>query len=157
MAFFIGILCTLVLLCCGVHWTTRAGSDSRQSCSEFNKFQRTYITVYLFATASDWLQGPHVYVLYESYELTSKQIGELFVGGFASSMVFGTFIGSLADRCGRRLNCFLYALLYGIACFTKHFSNYKVLMAGRVLAGIATSILFSAFESWAICEHSSVS
>ena len=48
--------------------------------------------------ASDWLQGPHVYALYESYALTSKQIGELFVGGFASSMIFGTFIGSLADK-----------------------------------------------------------
>ena len=39
-----------------------------------------------------------MYALYENYGLTSKQIGELFVGGFASSMIFGTFIGSLADK-----------------------------------------------------------
>ena len=29
-------------------------------------------------------------------------------------------------------------------------------MMGRVCAGIATSILFSAFESWAICQHDNV-
>jgi undecaprenyl pyrophosphate phosphatase UppP len=52
---------------------------------------------FVFLLAADWLQGAHVYVLYQSYNLTSRQIGELFVGGFASSMVFGTFIGSLAD------------------------------------------------------------
>ena len=48
--------------------------------------------------AADWLQGPHVYVLYQSYKLTSKEIGQLFVGGFGSSMIFGTFIGFLADK-----------------------------------------------------------
>ena len=26
-------------------------------------------------------------------------------------------------------------------------------MLGRVLGGVATSLLFSAFESWLICEH----
>ncbi|KAL0358854.1 UNVERIFIED_CONTAM: Molybdate-anion transporter [Sesamum angustifolium] len=33
------------------------------------------------------------------------------------------------------------------------FSQYKVLMIGRVLGGIATSLLFSAFESWLVAEH----
>ncbi|XP_028407733.1 molybdate-anion transporter-like isoform X2 [Dendronephthya gigantea] len=153
MAVFIGTLCALVLMCLGTHWKTRSSDDER-SCEEFKRFQKIYITVYLLATAADWLQGPHVYVLYESYGLSSKEIGELFVGGFASSMIFGTFIGSLADKCGRKLNCLIYAVLYGAACVTKHFSNYNILMVGRILAGVATSILFSAFESWAICEHS---
>ena len=29
-------------------------------------------------------------------------------------------------------------------------------MVGRVLGGIATSILYSAFESWLLCEHTKV-
>ena len=29
-------------------------------------------------------------------------------------------------------------------------------MIGRLLGGIATSILYSAFESWLVCEHNKV-
>ncbi|CDF36253.1 unnamed protein product [Chondrus crispus] len=36
---------------------------------------------------------------------------------------------------------------------TKHSPNFATLMVGRLLAGIATSILFSAFESWLVSEH----
>ena len=54
---------------------------------------------------------------------------------------------------GRRANCILYGILYGLCCITKHSSNFWVLMVGRLLGGTATSILFSAFESWVICEH----
>ncbi|CAF0836487.1 unnamed protein product [Adineta steineri] len=34
-----------------------------------------------------------------------------------------------------------------------HFPNFQILFVGRLLAGMATSILFSAFESWLINEH----
>lgn len=57
---------------------------------------------------------------------------------------------------GRRNNCILYALLYGGACITKHFASMEILMIGRFLGGIATSILYSAFESWLVYEHNKV-
>jgi hypothetical protein len=46
----------------------------------------------------DWLQGPHVYALYESYSMTKHDIELLFIAGFGSSMLFGTIIGSVADK-----------------------------------------------------------
>ncbi|KAJ7369678.1 hypothetical protein OS493_037265 [Desmophyllum pertusum] len=104
-------------------------------------------------TGADWLQGPHVYALFSSYGMTSKQISQLFVVGFGSSMVFGTVIGSFADKLGRKFNCILYGVLYGVDCLAKHVPSYWVLMCGRLAGGMATSILFSAFESWVICEH----
>ena len=57
---------------------------------KFNKF--------LPYLGADWLQGPHVYALFSSYGMTSKQINQLFVVGFGSSMVFGTVVGSFADK-----------------------------------------------------------
>lgn len=36
---------------------------------------------------------------------------------------------------------------------TKHSPQYKVLLLGRILGGVATSLLFSAFESWLVAEH----
>jgi len=152
MDIFYGSLIILLVLCVGTQYLTGASLPSTKNVN-FMQFQRTYISVYLLAMAADWLQGPHVYALYESYGMTTQQIQELFVAGFGSSLVFGTFIGSLADQFGRRLNCVIYGLTYAAGCVTKHFPNYYVLMCGRLMAGLSTSILYSAFESWAICEH----
>lgn len=57
---------------------------------------------------------------------------------------------------GRRSSCVLYAVLYVAACITKHFANFWILITGRIFGGIATSILYSAFESWLVCEHNKV-
>lgn len=144
------------------------------------------------------------------------QIGKLFIAGFGSSMVFGTFIGALADkqcvgwadtggpgrwrsvagaacwrrvpacrrrrvpamrracrpaawrppdpprrpcpstcawRSGRKRAALTYCITYALGCATKHVNSFWVLAAGRVLCGIATSLLFSAFESWLVSEH----
>jgi len=109
--------------------------------------------VYLLAVFADWLQGPYVYELYVYYGFDKGQISELFVCGFGSSMIVGTFVGGLADKVGRKRMCILYAVLYIIACFTKLCNSYWVLMLGRFLSGISTSLLFSVFESWMVCEH----
>ena len=54
---------------------------------------------------------------------------------------------------GRKKAALLYVITYSISCATKHSSDYNVLMFGRLLGGIATSLLFSAFESWLVAEH----
>ena len=48
--------------------------------------------------AGDWLQGPYVYYLYTTYGFGKGDIGQLFIAGFGSSMLFGTIVGSLADK-----------------------------------------------------------
>lgn len=35
----------------------------------------------------------------------------------------------------------------------EHIPDMRVLLLGRVLGGISTSLLFSAFESWMVSEH----
>ena len=68
-------------------------------------------------------------------------------------MVFGTFIGGLADKYGRKKLCICYSFCYTTGCLTKLFPHYGILMFGRFLCGISTSLLFSVFESWMVCEH----
>ena len=94
-----------------------------------------------------------VYALYEHYGYGIADIDVLFIAGFGSSMVFGTFVGSACDKAGRRNGCVGYAIIYSLSCVTKHSPDYWVLMFGRLLGGIATSLLFSAFESWMVTEH----
>jgi hypothetical protein len=56
--------------------------------------------------------------------------------------------------CSGRKNAALgYVITYSLSCCTKHSPNFWVLMVGRILGGIATSLLYSAFESWLVAEH----
>ena len=101
----------------------------------------------------DWLQGPYVYALYSMYNFSKLQIGQLFIAGFGSSMVFGIAIGSMTDRYGRKASCLAYCATYILSCMTKHYSSFLLLMIGRILGGISYSILFTSFDSWLIAEH----
>jgi len=69
-------------------------------------------------------------------------------------MGFGSFIGGMADWGGRRRFIIIFAIIYAASCVTKHFKDFKILMLGRLLGGIATSLLFSVFEAWLIRSHS---
>lgn len=129
---------------------SRAQKEQRVA---FKRFQRLYLAGFLLAMASDWLHGPYIYALYESYGMRPRDIAHLFIGGFGSSMIFGTFVGALADRWGRKRSTILFCAVYLFACVTKHIVNFWVLLAGRVLAGIACSLLFSVFEAWMVCAH----
>jgi MFS family permease len=102
---------------------------------------------------ADWLQGPYVYALYSSYGFSKKEIGQLFIAGFGASMILGTFAGSMADKYGRKMFCLAFGIAYSLSCVTKHSPDYWVLMVGRLLGGVATSLLFSVFESWMIASH----
>ena len=121
--------------------------------SKFVLFQRWYLVAFLLSMFADWLQGPYIYELYVSYGFNKEQIAELFLGGYVSSMLCGTFVGGMADKFGRKTMCLLYCLFYGSACVTKLVPDYNVLMLGRFLSGISTSLLFSVFEAWMVCEH----
>ncbi|EOY23921.1 Major facilitator superfamily protein [Theobroma cacao] len=132
---------------------SKTSKDRINTSSAFNSFKNNYLVVYSLMMAGDWLQGPYVYYLYSQYGFGKGEIGHLFIAGFGSSMFFGTIVGSLADKKGRKRACVTYCITYILSCITKHSPQYKVLMLGRVLGGIATSLLFSAFESWLVAEH----
>nr|CAD7265414.1 unnamed protein product [Timema shepardi] len=151
----IAVLCVLSVLSLVLHViASRAESNTAPGANAgFRKLQRQFFTVYFLATFSDWLQGPYVYKLYSHYGYTDKQIAVLYVIGFGSSVAFGTAVGSLADRIGRKKLCIAYSFLYSICCLTKTTPSYGILVLGRVLGGISTSILFSTFEAWYVHQH----
>ncbi|XP_014784952.1 molybdate-anion transporter [Octopus bimaculoides] len=120
---------------------------------QFLKFQRGYFSAYLPAMFADWLQGPYLYKLYNYYGFQEEQIAVLYVFGFASTVLLGTWIPLAADQFGRKKMCILFTVLYSISCLLKLSRNYAVLLLGRLVGGVATSVLFSAFEAWYIHEH----
>jgi len=103
-------------------------------------------------------------------------------------MIFGTFVGGMADRRGRKKYAIYFCYFYGLSCLSKRksisslhlcvtnteyfiwhitsyvllffpngfmtdFNNFWILLFGRMVGGISTSLLFSVFESWFIKAH----
>lgn len=154
MEVFYGIVFLVSALAAGgVEWSKKSEGSSGASDSDFLKFRNNYVLVYALMMAGDWLQGPFVYALYQYYGFDRAAIGQLFIAGFGSSMVIGTLVGSLADRNGRKKAALTYVATYTFGCFTKHFNDFKILLLGRIFCGVATSLLYSAFESWLVAEH----
>lgn len=99
-----------------------------------------------------------------------------YIVGFGASVLFGTFMGPLADRFGRKRLCLVFCGVYSLCCLTKISPNFWWLFVGRFFGsfsnakfyinyskihsipffpgGISTSILFSTFEAWYVCQHS---
>lgn len=145
-------LIPLVIITVVLAWQARP-STAEAIPIGFRKFQFAYLSVWVFCAAADWLQGPYVYALYADYDFSRHQIAQLFVAGFASSLVFSCVVGAICDRFGRKKCAVAYCVLYIISCLTKHVKHFGVLMIGRITGGIATSFLFSCFECWMVSEH----
>ena len=146
-----------VLLCIGFTLGFKSWKGKRDviviNNPAFVQFQKKYFNVYFLALLAEWLQGPYLYKLYHDYGFVDPYIGIIYVCGFVSSILFGTYTGVLADRLGRKKVCVLFTILYSLCCLTKLSQNLAVLCTGRILGGISTSLLFSAFDSWYVYEH----
>lgn len=125
--------------------STVDSTASEGTSKEWKSLITKYLAVYLLATLSDWLQGPYVYALYADYGYSQHDIAVLFVAGFGSSMVFGSFIGGMADWGGRRRFVILFAITYAFSCLTKR--KYTTNCPH-------TSIYFFFLNSYTICRLS---
>jgi MFS transporter, MFS domain-containing protein family, molybdate-anion transporter len=57
---------------------------------------------------------------------------------------------------GRKKLCLVFCVSYTLTCACILFPVFPILLLGRVLGGISTSILYSAFESWLISSSTSL-
>lgn len=130
--------------------STYVKSHHAEIHASFNSFRRQYLAVYLVIMLADWMQGTHMYTLYLSYNVN---ISALFLTGFLSGAIFAPFLGSAVDKFGRKRSCIVYCVLEIIINVMEHSTNFQLLLLGRVLGGVSTNLLFSAFESWMTTEH----
>ncbi|XP_030625418.1 molybdate-anion transporter [Chanos chanos] len=148
----------LVALCVGLELTARRLASPQTAPTAvanpaFRRFQTLFLKAYLLALWADWLQGPYLYKLYRHYSFLESQIAILYVCGLASCVLFAPVAGWLPQVLGRRRTCLLFCLTYSACCFTKLSRDYFVLILGRVLGGLSTSLLTTAFEAWYVHHH----
>ncbi|KAF9876055.1 major facilitator superfamily transporter [Colletotrichum karsti] len=152
-----------LLLACGVLFASGteqkqvAKKDEKKKDSKQQQKQKgsqwAFYVVYALVMGSDWLQGPFLYSLYKNeHGIPSETVPTLFTTGFVSGAVAGYFIGSLADRHGRKASCLFFCAAYALSCLLTTLPSLPLLFAGRVLGGLGTSLLFSVFESWMVTD-----
>ena len=117
----------------------------------------TYLlfTMYIYI---DWLQGPYFYEVYSTkvfngVPATLDLVSKLFLVGFASTGIFGPWIGRFVDTIGRKAGTLAFAVLYAIGALSTRSNVLGVLLLGRLAGGLGTSLLFSAPEAWLVGEH----
>ena len=121
----------------------RVSKKNQKLRSKFDAFKRSYLIVYSVIMLADWMQGTHMYTLYLSYDV---DISKLFLTGFLSGALFAPWMGGVVDTYGRKRSCVVYCILEIVINIMEHSHNQNVLLLGRVLGGISTNLLFSAFE-----------
>lgn len=86
--------------------------DSQDKADEkpagVKELQIKFLSVFWLLRMAEWLQGPYFYEVYASKMLNGQRvsldmISKLFLVGFASTGLFGPWIGRFVDVCGRKL------------------------------------------------------
>lgn len=77
----------------------------------------------------------------------------LFTTGFLAGAISALFVGSLADRYGRRTACLAYCAITILSLFSVLSDNLKVLFVGRALGGLSTTLMYTVFETWMVTEY----
>ena len=138
------------------------GSDdkSTEKDPKVKSLQLRFLAVFWLLRTADWLQGPYFYQVYASKSFGGGSasasamtwVSRLFLTGFASTAIFGPLVGRLIDSNGRKAGTLAFSVLYALGATSTKSNVLGVLLLGRVLGGIGTSLLFSAPEAWLVGE-----
>ncbi|KAI0914948.1 hypothetical protein F4823DRAFT_630045 [Ustulina deusta] len=121
---------------------------------EARDFQWTFLRVYLLVIGSEWLQNPFMYSLFRTEKtLDEATVATLYSSTYVAAAVSALFAGHLTDRFGRRRACLAFCGIHSLAAVSVCFDELPVLILGRVLGGVALTLLWTAFESWLIAEY----
>lgn len=138
--------------------SNRNGKSEEAKPKGVMQLQMKFLSVFWLMRMADWLQGPYFYEVYSTKILNGSPVSldlvsKLFLVGFASTGLFGPFIGRLVDSVGRKAGTVAYALLYALGALSTRSNRLAVLLAGRFSGGLGTSLLHSAPEAWLVSEH----
>jgi MFS family permease len=161
---FNALLLTLSIVSIGWKVTSnvidkKANADNASSKpKDVASLQLRFLTVFWLMRMADWLQGPYFYEVYSSkliggLPVSLDLVSKLFLVGFASTGLFGPWMGRLVDSVGRKFGTIAFAVLYTIGAISTKSNLLPVLLLGRVAGGLGTSLLFSAPEAWLVGEH----
>ncbi len=122
---------------------------------EFQNFQTGFVTGYAAIILCELIAAASFYHTFVSLHLSLEQITKLYITTVVSSTVTH-LVTEVVDLGAKRDKCVLSALLYSVSMFSIFFGgHYEMLLMGRIVYGAASALQHSAFEAYAVHEHSS--
>jgi MFS family permease len=98
-------------------------------------------------------QGPYTYSLFhDEKELEQDTVAALYVTAYVAAALSSIGIGFLADSYGRRNTALAFCAIHALSCLSVLSSHILILFVGRLLAGVALTLLWTVFESWMVTE-----
>lgn len=85
--------------------------------------------------------------------LDEATVAALYSSTYVAAAVSALFAGYLTDRFGRRAACLVFCGIHSLAAVSVCFDQLPVLVLGRILGGVALTLLWTAFESWLVAEY----
>ena len=118
-------------------------------------FQRNWLLVFGLAQLAHWMQAPYLFHLYASYGYKHSEIVTFFLITYASSALFGTAVGSAADRYGRKRGCQVFLVLFVLSTLAKYDASdsFGRVWLAHTIDGVSLSLLYTSFESWMVSEN----
>ena len=134
-----------------------SAATTKQIPASVKSLQRNFLLVFWLLRCADWLQGPYFYEVYSSKVFQGAKaslglVSRLFLTGFASTALFGPWVGRAADVYGRKKATLAFTVVYALGAMSTKSPVLLMLFLGRILSGIGTSLLFSAPEAWLVGE-----
>lgn len=153
----------LALLAAALKFSSRdkSAATDQTTPGAVRALQLRFLPVFWLLRMADWLQGPYFYEVFSSKVFNGQKasldlVSKLFLTGFGATALFGPTVGRLVDQYGRKLGTLAFAGFYATAALTTKSPLLLVLLFGRILGGIGTSLLFSAPEAWLAAESQRV-
>jgi len=123
--------------------------------NEFKLFQSGFLTGYSLMILGELMSTACFFHTFIYLNLSVEQITKLYVITIASTTIFGVVM-EVIDIGSRKNKCVLSAILYAISMSSVFFGgHFDMLLMGRIVFGVASSIHHSAFDAYVITEHTS--
>lgn len=124
---------------------------------EFKDFQSMIMTGYTIMILGELVSIGSFYQTMILLELKLDKVTRLYVVTIISTTVFG-LLSEIIDFGSRRNKCIVSAIFFTISMLCILFSSghFDLLMLSRVIYGVASSLLHSAFDAYLVQEHSSL-
>ncbi len=123
---------------------------------EFKVFQGGFLTGYSLVILCELIAAASFYHTFISLKLTLLQITKLYIVTIVSSTLTG-ILTEIVDIGSKKDKCTLSVFLYAASMFSIFFGgHYEMLLIGRIVYGVASSLHQSNFEAYAVHEHASL-
>ncbi|CAM9369195.1 unnamed protein product [Chrysoparadoxa australica] len=124
-----------------------------ETSAEFLQSQQVFLRAYLLALLSEWMQQAYLVMLLHFYGRSPSEIALIWLVGAASQHAFSFLLELAGGAVSKRSRCLACVVMQGCSSFLLLHPAHGGLVFSRIVGGLATCLLQSAFEGYMSEDH----